>query len=257
MKRCPQCSRTYEDAKNFCLQDGAPLVSDSSPLHSAPTPAPSAWSQAGDWQQQPTNLSGAPMRKRKVWPWVVGVLSVLIIGGTALVGGIGYYAYKAIKQAEDERRSRVVRVGPPAPVPPPKPVATKSPRFGPAANAPTDRRVVLGQLTEIEKKWARANIEGDREALEEILAAEYVTHSEGGGVEDRADYLKNLSPNPAIESQEFEDSTVAVAAGRAVLTGVTIVKFADERIVRYRFVDTFVWRDGRWQAMTSTTSRTK
>lgn len=271
MKRCPQCERTYEDGKNFCLEDGAPLVVESpaappppsSPdqpdlpaFHNAPTALGSAWSQAGDWQRQPTNLSGAPVSQRKVWPWVLGVVGVLLLGGAALVGGVAYVAYKAFKASENERRARVERVAPPAPpASAPRPVATKSPRGGVAA--PTDRRVVLQQLLDIEREWSRANIEGDHAALEEILAEEYVTHSEGGGVESRADYLKNLAPNPAIESQEFEDSTVALAGRRAVLTGVTVVKFADGRAARYRFVDTFVWRDGRWLAATSVTTQLK
>jgi hypothetical protein len=269
MKRCPQCERTYEDGKNFCLEDGAPLAVDdptaapphpSSPhqpdlpaFHNAPTALGSAWSQAGAWQQQPTNLSGAPMRKRKVWPWVVGV-GVLLLGGAALVVGVAYVGYKAFKASENERRARVERVAPPAPpASAPRPAATKSPRGGVAA--PTDRTAVFKQLMEIEREWSRANIEGDRDALEEILAEEYVTHSEGGGVESRADYLKNLAPNPAIESQEFEGSTVALAGRRAVLTGVTVVKFADGRTARYRFVDTFVWRDGRWLAAASVTTQ--
>ena len=32
MKRCPQCNRTYDDdALSFCLDDGSPLVSTSTP----------------------------------------------------------------------------------------------------------------------------------------------------------------------------------------------------------------------------------
>jgi Domain of unknown function (DUF4440) len=120
--------------------------------------------------------------------------------------------------------------------------------------APADEGEALEQLKGIEEEWARANIEGDRAALERILAAEYVTTGGGAG-ETRADYLKNLSPNTAMRSQTFDDLTVALTGGRAVLTGTTDVAYKDGRTTRYRFVDTFVWRDGRWQATASSTTQ--
>lgn len=469
MKRCPQCNRTYEDAKNFCLQDGTPLVGDApaappppppdtAPFQSAsssspPPAAPSAWSQAGSWQQQPTNLSGAPMRKRKVWPWVLGVLGVLVVGVVALVGGVSYFVYKNVNEAKrhiedaakvaeradtktyvnsrenvsgtllqhysdfsfdypstwelketaeaggsnfvkversldgagdftlenfavgwytstgtmagdaalfpqlarqlsaqfapgfpgykkvSEGRTRVGKYegyelrftakakGTPkgdldlygravmipsgsttqrngvalimlttslAPeiggvddvgVRGELPVILDSFRLGAdaadatatdadavskadsavrgvlggggAAGAPTDEDAVLEQLKGIEEEWARANIEGDKAAAGRILADEYVGTSAGGVTERKADYIKNLAPSEEVAGQEFEDMSLVLAGGRAILTGVTAAEFKDGRTERFRFVDIFVWRDGRWQAVTSTTTPLK
>lgn len=272
MKRCPQCNNTYEDAKNFCLQDGTPLVADAPPAQSAhppdaspfqhtPTP-PAAWSQGGSWQQQPpTSLSGPPARQRKVWPWVLGVLGVFVLGGVALVGGVGYFVYRNVNEAQRHIEESAKETGAGEATAPVATVeesdvesAVRGALGGGEAGAPGDKGEVLEQLKEIEEEWARANIEGDKEAARRILADEYVGTSAGGATERKADYLRNLRPSEDLESQEFEDMSLVQAGGRAILTGVTVAEFKDGRSERFRFVDIFVWRDGRWQAVTSTTS---
>ena len=493
MKRCPQCQSVYEDAKNFCLNDGTPLVADvaearpvtptppapqTSPFPPAPpTQSVGGWSQAGSWQSQqqpppqpPASSQWQPPRKRRVWPWVVGVLGVLTVGVVTLLGVVGYIGYKAVKEAErqataarntppggatrrtdlqtyvnspasftgtlaqhysdfsfqypanwvvkeqpGQSRSNFVKVERPldanttlenfavgwytgtgtaagdaalfpqlarqlsaqfasgfpgyrkvsegptrigsydgyefrftsrlrnpqgnnvdvygravmlpsgstaqrngvalimlatslAPeiksvddvgVKGELPVILESFRMGkgdaassggaaeetaPEAasetddpseeiaeaekaaasavrgvfgdtGAPADRDAVLEQLKGIEEEWARANNEGDREAAARILAEEYVGTDHTGTTERKAEYLRNLKPSTEVVSpQEFEDLRVVVAGGRAILTGVTVVEFKGGRTGRFRFVDTFVWRDGRWQAVTSTSS---
>jgi ketosteroid isomerase-like protein len=479
MKRCPQCQSVYDDAKNFCLNDGMPLVADATePRPVTPTPAapetqpfqpmptqPAGWSQAGSWQTQGSALAQPPPRKRRVWPWVVSILGVLVLGVVALVGLLGYVGYKAVKEAErqatsarntgattrradlktyvnspesfsgtlaehysdfsfqyppnwvlkeapGQSRSNFVKVeralegnttlenfavgwytstgtaagdaalfpqlarqlsaqfaggfpgyrkvseGPTrigsydgyefrftgelrgggrkvevygravmlpsgsttqrngvalimlatslAPeiksvsdvgVKGELPVILETFRMGKDAasaseagatesqtatansseaeaeaekavesavrgilgggdaDAPADKDAVLGQLKELEEEWARANNEGDKESVARILADEYVGTSHDGKTERKADYIRNLRPSTEIVSpQEFEDLRVVVAGGRAILTGVTAVEFKGGRTGRYRFVDTFVWRDGRWQAVTSTTT---
>jgi hypothetical protein len=465
MKRCPQCDRTYEDAKNFCLQDGTPLVADApapppqpqppgaSPYQNSPQPgSPAAWSQAGSWQP-PGNLSGAPVRKRKVWPWVLGVLAVVVLGGAAIIGVVGYFVYRNVNEAKrhveqagkgaqradtktfvnsrdgltgklaehysdfafdypdswqlkesaqaggsnfvkversldgegdftlenfavgwytstgtmagdaplfpqlvrqlsaqfapgfpgykkvSEGRTRVGKydgyefrftaraentpkgdldlygravllpsgsaaqrngvalimlttslapeIGGPQDVgvKGELPVILDSFRLGADAagassssgrpapdaaekatrgllgrgepGAPADEGEVLEQLKQVEEEWARANIEGDKEALTRILADEYVGTAPDGQTDRKADYVKNLKPSAEVESQEFDDLTLALAGGRAILSGVTVAEFKDGRAGRFRFVDVFVWRDGRWQAVTSTSSEVK
>lgn len=488
MKRCPQCQSVYEDAKNFCLNDGTPLVADftearpaaptppapqTSPFPPAqPTQSGGGWSQAGSWQsqqqqQQPGPAFAQPPRKRRVWPWVVGVLGVVVVGVATLLGIIGYVAYKATR--DTQRRATAARdaaapprradlrtyVNSPAGFTgalkehysdfsfqyPPNWVVKEQPgqggsnfvkversldgdttlenfavgwftstgtaagdaalfpqlarrlstQFGASfpgyrkvsegptrigsydgyeigftgrlrnpqgkeidvygravmlpsgstaqrngvalimlatslapeiksaadvgvrgelpvilesfrmgkdaaaatggapgetaaeaddpgeeiadaekaaasavrgvfggADAPAGRGEVLEQLKEIEEEWARANNEGDREAVARILADEYVGTSHDGKTERKAEYIRDLRPSTDIVSpQEFEDLNVVVAGGRAILTGVTAVEFKGGRTARFRFVDTFVWRDGRWQAVTSTTSEVR
>lgn len=84
MKHCPTCNRTYaDDSQQFCLQDGTPLSAgapSASAAHGAAPPPPS-------WQQPPA-------KKRKIWPWVLGGLVLLLVGGVVLIAVLGVVIYK-------------------------------------------------------------------------------------------------------------------------------------------------------------------
>lgn len=87
MRQCPACNRTYEDTQQFCVQDGTPLVGPAP--HAAPgsTPPP---------QQQPSWGPAPPPapKKRKIWPWVLGGLVLLVGGGILLIAIVIGVAYK-------------------------------------------------------------------------------------------------------------------------------------------------------------------
>ena len=88
MKHCPSCKRTYaDDAQQFCLQDGTPLVgvAPGASSYNAPPPAQPSWSP----QTPPPAV-----KKRKIWPWVLGGLAVLLVGGFILLTIIGFAVYK-------------------------------------------------------------------------------------------------------------------------------------------------------------------
>ena len=134
----------------------------------------------------------------------------------------------------------------------------ESPAASPAEStfeteAPTDEDEVLTQLTDIEKKWTEANVSGDKSALEPILAAEY---SSGDPPHSKRQYIDSLKPDPTIKSWVLRDLTVDLNGDEASLHG-----FLNEETTRgpevYDFTDTFVWRDGRWQATGSRASRVK
>lgn len=455
MKQCPSCQRTYADnAQKFCLQDGTPLVDVASPGAGA-TPFNNP-SQAGAPQPTPSYGAGptppygaspfpppppppgappAPPRKRRIWPWVLGIVALLGFGTLALIGGGIYYAYKHGKvtvngkvvnnvetksyvnsreglggklsehyadfsfnypadwelvpedRAEGSNFVKVERksgdstlenfavgwytstgtvAGDRAIFPQLaqqlssqfsqgfpeyekvfegqtkigaydayefrfKSTARKTPKgdinlwgrvamipsgsaaqkngvalimlasslapeikrledvgvkgelpviinsfrlgstssasadtgagesdemkpVGDDADAPTDREEVMEQLRELEDEWSRANIEGDREAIESILAEEYVGVAGDGSRQTKAQYVSTLKPDPSIKSQTFKKLDLMLGGDRATLSGLTDVKFADGRTATYRFVDVFTWREGRWQAVSSQTS---
>ena len=92
MKRCPTCNRTFTDQSlSFCTEDGTPLVTDIA-LDSDPeaTIVGSGARATGNQSktppyQAPAQLAPLPdVRERRVWPWVVGITVLLLIG----VGGI-------------------------------------------------------------------------------------------------------------------------------------------------------------------------
>jgi hypothetical protein len=118
MKICPRCQKTYaDDSLNFCLEDGATLMTASAPpldatiLMNEPRTAPSQPmpSQAGSqvswqqpqpgWQQpQPVSVPRPPKKSSKTWLWVVGILGVVVLlCGGGFVGFIFWAASQADK----------------------------------------------------------------------------------------------------------------------------------------------------------------
>ncbi|MBA3240649.1 MAG: hypothetical protein H0T60_05425 [Acidobacteria bacterium] len=104
MKTCPACNRTYADEQKFCPGDGTPLASGASP---ATGQQPSQFAPPDPWtapESNPPPPAGAapppswqtpePARKRKIWPWVLGIVAVLGLGLVALLGIGGYALYK-------------------------------------------------------------------------------------------------------------------------------------------------------------------
>lgn len=111
MKRCPTCSRVYDDLNlRFCLDDGTalenkvpaggapetlvmPPAQEAQPTWPATPPVAAAFSSA----LPPTQ---AATRPRKVWPWLLGgiafVLLIGLIGAFAVVGRLLKYAKKPL-----------------------------------------------------------------------------------------------------------------------------------------------------------------
>jgi hypothetical protein len=115
MKKCPSCSRTYEDdALSFCLEDGSPLLSvggGSQPASFDPNatlqynparatdPPPSQIYQSGQTPVQPQPMptpswtpmppagamGGQPQKKSKALFWILGVVGALVVLG---IGGV-------------------------------------------------------------------------------------------------------------------------------------------------------------------------
>jgi hypothetical protein len=269
MKRCPTCKRAFDDdTLSFCLEDGTPLVADSGPwLDSKGTlvsPRGPAMGSEGGGALPPTQaysqlpgkptVSGSPYRslaapyapKRKIWPWVIGVLAILSIVVVAIVAAFtvpGFLGSKNHNRAEPS---------PWRPVPSVTPTPNASPTS--TDDVPTDSAEVLAQLTKLEKDWTEANLKGDKEALERILADEYVGNDDNSRTKRK--YIDTLKPDTSVENWEINDLTVNQTGDRAVVNGSLKEETSDETYV-YDFVDTFVWRDHRWQAVTSHATRVK
>src|SRR5712691_11593818 len=288
MRRCPACNRTYTDQTlSFCIDDGTPLVSVSAPAEKTTVVSPSS-DQSGkdvpptqgyspnDWKPpsyQPPGSYVPPdgQSKRRVWPWVVGILAVLLIG----IIGLGIAAAIIIPhmmRAESDRKSSNLNAN----------VGQgdnynsnlnsntrgSNSNFGnlnESANRdsvaeetspPTDGDEVLGALTDLEHEWTVANINADKKKLDRILADDFVGTSNDGKTQGKAEYIRTIERDTAIQKWDFEDLKVNLKGERAKLTGVIKLLIRDEE-VEYRFTDKFVWRDGRWQATSSEVTPTK
>jgi len=286
MRRCPTCNRTYTDQKlSFCIDDGTPLGPVSAPAdetkvvsptseRSGNSVAPTQYSSPSDWKtpayQPPGSYAPADgQKKRKVWPWVVGALAVLLIA----IIGLGIAAAILIPnmmRAASNRNSSNLNAN-----------VEQSNNYNSNLNSnargsnlgnlnenanrasgeeetppPTDEDKVLGALTDLEHEWTVANINADKKKLDRILADDFVGTSSDGKTQGKAEYIRTIERDTTIQKWDFEDLKVSLKGERATLTGIIKLLIRDEEL-EYRFTDKFVWRDGRWQATSSEVTPTK
>jgi len=271
MKSCPTCRRTFEDdSLAYCLDDGTPLTAEVSPRPDSQetivTPSPGNFGSRDLPQTQYAQLGGkatvsasagqipsmpsygAPPVKRRVWPWIVGGLAAFFLIGIVIAAVVAIPML--MKNSNNSNRVIV------SPSPSDSPANTSSPEPADSpkeAAAPTDEDVALEQLTEIEKQWTEANVKGDKDAIQRILAEEY---SGGSPTQSKQEYLDGLKPDPSVKSWELQDLDLELEGDRATLNGYLRQQTTRGAEV-YGFTDTFVWRDGRWQADGSHASRVK
>ena len=70
-------------------------------------------------------------------------------------------------------------------------------------------------------------------------------------------YIAEIEPNQDITSQTLSELDLSLNGNKATLRGINTVKFKKDKPARYRFTDTFAWRDGRWQATGSVSEQIK
>ena len=279
MKRCPTCKRIFTDPNlSFCTDDGTPLVkvvdesAEETLLYPSGSDAGAAGgpSAAGDLAQPPYQPPGSyqppvPPTKRKVWPWVVGILAVLLIAIAGLGIAAAVFVPRMLRAAANENSSNAnVRSYRPQN----DNVANNNSNADSNANSnanaaeqsgnvnsdgenssppPTSKEEVLAQLSDLENEWTVANINADKKKLDRILADDYVGKSSEGKPHGKAEYLKTIEPDNTIQKWNFEDLKVSLTGERATLTGIIRLQVKDQEVA-FNFVDKFVWRDGRWQA---------
>jgi hypothetical protein len=262
MKRCSTCNRTYSDPNlSFCIEDGTPLtpVEDESTVVS-----PRESRTDNDWNAAPYQPPGSyvppgtQVPRRRVWPWVVGILGAFILGIVVLSIAAVILAPRFLRARQTEPPIAVNSneaensnsTAPPANAN----VDTANANTN-AANAnvdtsppPSDHEQVLAQLTNLEHDWTVANLNADKQALDRILADDFVAPSgENNELQSKAEYIRTIRRNTDVEKWELDDLKLVLAGDRATLSGVITFVLGDDE-TSYDFKDKFVWRDGRWQA---------
>jgi parallel beta-helix repeat protein len=139
MKRCPTCQQVYTDATlRFCLEDGAPLIEDTTPpfdsgatliapssgIHQtpgsySPNPVPDPRTQPIPWRAptnsaySPPTLPGypsgqlPPQQSRSYLPWIIGGV-LLFLFGTVFIGGlIAWSMIKSSSSSSSRTRSPI------------------------------------------------------------------------------------------------------------------------------------------------------
>ena len=270
MKRCSTCGRTYTDASlSFCIDDGTPLTQvESQDETTVVTPNRT---DGTDWNaaayRPPSSYvppAGQPRRKR-VWPWIVGIGGAFILGILAISIAAAILAPKLLRTRQNEQANREQANRSSGPV---NTRPSENANVAEPANTnsntnehvdippPTDHDEVLTQLTELENEWELANRNADKDALNRILADDYVGAGQDGAPQSKAEYIQTIRPETTIEKWAFRDLKLALAGDRATLSGeISLVIAGEERLLDFK--DKFVWRDGRWQATGSEVTRKK
>ena len=269
MKRCPTCQKTYTDQNlSYCIEDGTPLVpialDEESTVVSRKSTASST--DQNDWNavayRPPSAYIPPQTKRRRVWPWVVGILALLVVVVVGLTIAAAVFAPSWVRRTANRNQNSIERPSRNANAETP-PVANSN---TPASNsnsetpantntdAPTDKEQVLAQLTNLEHEWTVANINADKKKLEVILADDYVGPGADGSMEGKRDYLRNIQRDRSIQKWDFQDLKVTLRGDRATLTGkVHLIRESGDEV--YEFTDKFVWREGRWQATGSVVTR--
>lgn len=283
IKRCPTCNKTFTDQNlSFCIEDGTPLaaVPDAADETTIVSPTGGKSSASAetepyvprDWQRdyQPPGSFEPQGKKRKVWPWALGIVGALLLGIVGLGIALALMVPRMLRSGAnaDSNVSNIDRGNSNANVNAnAAPIANANANNGDAAAnenanspehelapAPTDSAEVLSDLTSIEHEWTVANINADKRKLDYILADDYVGMSSDGKSQGKAEYLRTIERDSSIEKWDFEDLQVALRGERATLTGRIRIRVKGEEVV-YSFIDKFVWRDARWQAVGSEVAR--
>ncbi len=256
MKRCSSCNRTYTDPNlSFCIDDGTPLTNvapaDETTVVSPRAAETSSGSELNPAPYQPPGAyvpPGTPPKRRRVWPWVLGIggaflLGIVVVGIAAVV-----WVPSVLRRANERTRVNIeTRNDNQSENANANESADNNANVDVNAPAPTDRDQVLAQLTELENEWTVANFNADKRKLSRILADDYVGPDPDGKPQGKADYIRTIQRNTDIDKWEFSDLTVLLLGDRATLVG-KIKLFSRGREAQFVFKDKFVWRDGRWQA---------
>jgi hypothetical protein len=269
MKRCSTCNRTYSDPNlSYCIEDGTPLT----PVEDESTVVTPRGSESRtDWGAAPYQppgsyvAPGAQGRRRRVWPWVVGILGAFLLGIVAISVVAAVLAPRLLRSRQDEQPPVRAEENSNVTAPANSNVNANANEANVNSNAdaapeidvppPTDEEVVKAQLRDLEHDWTVANLNADKKALDRILADDYVgPEYEGGPLQTKADYIRKIERDTTVRKWDFDDLKLVLAGDRATLTGKVTFEVGD-RELKFDFTDKFVWRDGRWQATGSEIKR--
>ena len=109
---------------------------------------------------------------------------------------------------------------------------------------------VQSKIIALEKAWNQAYKLGDKRALDAILEDDIVLTNNDGSVQIKAEFLASITASNSQEQQvEPESMSVRVFGNTAIATGVFRAKGVEggkPYVRRERFVDTWVYKGGRW-----------
>jgi ketosteroid isomerase-like protein len=114
-------------------------------------------------------------------------------------------------------------------------------------------------LIRMEQDWSQADIQRDATALNQILAEDWIGIDFEGTILNKAQALQGIgSGSGSLQSTVLRDMKVRVYGNTAVVTGTDTEKgeyHGTDSSGRYCWTDVFVRRNGRWQAVSSQSTK--
>jgi hypothetical protein len=257
MKRCSTCNRTYTDPNlSFCIDDGTPLTpvanDDETTVVTPRGNQDDEWNAVAYQPPRPyVTLGNQPKPRRRMWPWVVGIVGAFILGMLAL--SVFFMIMVQRRFRENERPG--VGIGRPVNSNTAENSNTNSNANISNSNSnvdappPANHDQVLAHLKDLENEWMVANVNADKKKLDQILADDYVGQAgPEGGLETKAEYLERTERDTQMQKWEMSEEKLTLTGDRATLAGIVTFFLRDGRVGNFDFKDKFVWREGRWQA---------
>jgi hypothetical protein len=117
-----------------------------------------------------------------------------------------------------------------------------------SAQEPAGDATATAVLT-LEHEWLEAQSRNDNRALD-LIFDNALVYIEYGRLMTKGDYLSRVrSAKPQLQQIVMEGTTVRTFGGTAIVVGTyleTGVKDGKSLLKRWRFVDTWVYKKGRW-----------
>ena len=120
------------------------------------------------------------------------------------------------------------------------------------------RQKLRTKLKKLEQDWAQATPKSGATALDQYAADDILMTAPGGRVLDKVQHKTDLSSGELkFESMELSNITVHVYRDTAIVVGTSNLRgtYKGEDISgSYRFTDTWVKRNGKWQVVARATT---
>lgn len=113
-------------------------------------------------------------------------------------------------------------------------------------------------LIQLEQDWDEAFHRNDARFIEPILADEFIVTYPDGTRGDKTRELQLATVDQPIESSRLDEFTVKVYRDTAVVwfTQHLVGQSKGQQLaLTFRYVDVFIFRDGRWQCIASQSTR--
>src|ERR1043165_7504503 len=228
-----------------------------------------SWQRNQTWSQPGTGPGSPSVQKKSKLPWILGGLVVVLLG-LAVVGGAAAFFLLRKNSGESSSNSKrglgfninkndttTTNTSTSSGNTSASNSSHSNMNMGDTSSSsdvPTDKEAVTKQLYDFEYAWCAADLKGDKQAMDRLLPLAFVSTNPDGTKQTKQRYLDAMKPDEYGRTCNFTNFSLGQSANYAVIIGYNTVRgrTADGPFTeKYKFTDTFVWRDGRWQATDS------